>query len=348
MSNAAVTAPGKRNSFLTQKFRTSERTQRSTSVASTSKEYSDAQKPENAQKPSKRVRKRPSQVKKTATDNDESWMGRAQRVMQSALNKIEPKSTMHSTTASNTKKLNSRPDPGKQTIKIMSIPHYEQMEEEKVRIREENVSLRSRITELEEEITKIVSEFETLYADNEKLRKKLDTGSKPLLEPYSRVFEDRDMLREAELGYKKRISKLEHELRGSNERCDKLEENLKSSKAKIQKMKEKEGDNKAAILKLAGEKKDLEIENGKLKAKITEMEGEKDAERCLSQQQGSLNANSTVSVRSKDSHRAPRRKLTRIYSVTKELPNSYREQFLLRQNRFDYEYNLPDSDFPDW
>lgn len=127
--------------------------------------------------------------------------------------------------------------------------------------------------DLEQEVSRIMGEFTKLYEDNEKLRRKMDTGKDPLLEPYSRVFEDRKILREAEHGYKSRIIRLEKEIMEKQRDCEKLQDKVKALQAKLKPTDEAEyKGRKTTEKKLQAELKKVKTENETLKINVNELE----------------------------------------------------------------------------
>ena len=316
MSNAAVTAPGNRNAFPRPQKRTTP--SGVSGRVTVNNNYVDTNK-QTSHKKTQKDKKISTPKKKLEISDGESWIQHAQQVMSSAVNKL------HSGRETTTPKALENKDT-KEALRRDS--------EDKQELRDENVLLKKRDEELEAEIVKVVTEFDVLSAENERLRQQLDISSKPRSETYSRVFEDRDILREAEVVYKRRITRLEQELIESNERNEKLADELKSSKEKFQKLKEQ--NNKGAITKLNSEKKTLETEVEKLTTKIKQLEEHK----CSPEQK--------TEPKKKAINRAYRNQMVKVSLKPNKVQDSYREQFIQRNARFEYEYRLPDSNIDEW
>ncbi|XP_045211711.2 DNA ligase 1-like [Mercenaria mercenaria] len=208
-------------------------------------------------------------------DDEETWMMKAKDTLESGIDKIDPSAMGNTTQRKGMKQTagNNRSESNKPSIKIMHIQHYEQSMEERKHILELNEKYEKRIAELEEETARVLGEFAQLYEDNEKLRRKMDTGNDPLLEPYSRVFEDRKILRQAESGYKKRIIRLEQEIIEKQNESNKFQDKVKSLQAKITPTTQaEEKERKTKTLKVQEELRKLKAENEKLKNNIRELE----------------------------------------------------------------------------
>ena len=97
---------------------------------------------------------------------------------------------------------------------ITSTKPYESIIAERDALLETEAAYRRRIQKLEADNTQILLDYETLYKENNSLRDKIDKGEDNNIESFQRVYNDRQILREAETAYKKRISQLEQEATG--------------------------------------------------------------------------------------------------------------------------------------
>ena len=149
--------------------------------------------------------------------------------------------------------------------------------EEYSKLKELNFVQTCRINELEQETEKMMTEFKDVFEENADLKKKIDVGKITRPEPYSRVFEDRKILREAEAGYKKRIARFEQEQADTKQQIDKLEIDLKAAKDKLVKYKEIPGQEKLIDV-LTKQIKALKTENQLLKSDMLAVEEEHAAE----------------------------------------------------------------------
>jgi chromosome segregation ATPase len=127
-------------------------------------------------------------------------------------------------------------------VVIQTSKSYEAVIAERDALLESDSVYRKRIKQLEEENAQILLDYEGIYKENNILRDKLDKGDDNHVESYQRVFADRQILREAETAYKRRITQLEQDakemltnfetLYGENkvlrDKAKKLEERLNS------------------------------------------------------------------------------------------------------------------------
>ena len=72
---------------------------------------------------------------------------------------------------------------------------------------------KGKLKKLEREKKELMKQINTLYNENKSLRRTLESLDEPGLDSYSQIVEDRKLLRNAEDNYKKRIAKLEKELK---------------------------------------------------------------------------------------------------------------------------------------
>lgn len=274
MSNAAATVPAKRPHFRTKATKiptlydkTSKPKSKTTKKATTHEADILVVKHTPIQHSAEHV--------KSGMDQEEdvdTWMKRTKHILQSGIDKLEPspKAGLKNKAKMNVKMGQEEPDGTKKpTIKILHVQHYDQLMEERKLLEEMNLKYEKRIEELEIETARVMAEFGKLYEDNEKLRRKMDTGKDPLLEPYSRVFEDRRILREAESGYKKRIERLEQEIREKQDICDNYRDEIKVLREKVKptsKAEEKARQMKEAKLNI--EIKRLKAENESLRSSL--------------------------------------------------------------------------------
>lgn len=351
MSNAAATIPAKRNVV----FRTTK-----TSKIPSLDDTKDKVKP--GPKARKRSPKRNADVlvvnhrgdsNQCHFEDEETWMGKTKTVLESGLRKLDTVSTRGTQHRHGVKPVDIKVLPGeskKPTIKIMNVQKYEEIMEERKQILKENESYAERVADLEVEITRVLIEFGQLYEDNEKLRRKMDTGKDPLLEPYSRVFEDRKILREAEGGYKKRIVRLQQEIIDKQNECDKFQDEAKKLRDKIRpttmaeekekRLKEVKVQTQLKKLKTENETlksaiKDLESINNKAELKKLKIENETltNASKKLKHSSKPLNEAKTPTSNKNDRSKALIPKGTK---VNKDLLEE-------RPYYFDYELLLPDS-----
>ena len=87
-----------------------------------------------------------------------------------------------------------------------------------------------RIQKTEAEKKELQKQINALYGENKSLRMSMDSADKPGIDSYRQVLQDRSLLRDAEDNYKKRISKLEKELKDVQKSCQKLTEENKKLK----------------------------------------------------------------------------------------------------------------------
>ncbi|KAH3861345.1 myosin-11-like [Dreissena polymorpha] len=97
------------------------------------------------------------------------------------------------------------------SLTIKTAKSYEALIAERDALLESDGAYRRRINQLEDENTKILLDYEGVYKENNILREKLDKGDDSHIESYQRVYDDRQILREAETAYKRRINQLEHD-----------------------------------------------------------------------------------------------------------------------------------------
>ena len=91
-------------------------------------------------------------------------------------------------------------------IYIMSVKKYKE-------ILIQRKHYEQRIEQLETDLKEVLSFYENLYKENEVLKQKLNVDNQVVAEPYKTVLNDREVLRTAEVSYKKRISQLDEELK---------------------------------------------------------------------------------------------------------------------------------------
>ena len=103
------------------------------------------------------------------------------------------------------------------------------------RIDEYKILLRKTETEKKE----LQKQINALYGENRSLRMSIDSADKPGIDSYRQVLQDRQLLREAEDKYKKRIAKLEKELKDVQKTCQTLTEENKKLKEGLTKHTEK-------------------------------------------------------------------------------------------------------------
>ena len=93
---------------------------------------------------------------------------------------------------------------------VKTTKSYEVLLAERDALLETDHRYRKRIQELEEENIQMLTDYDSLYKENQTLRQKLDRGGDEThVESYQRLYSDRQILREAETAYKKRIAQLE-------------------------------------------------------------------------------------------------------------------------------------------
>ena len=297
----------------------------------------------------------PDNNKSNNFENEETWMGKfndtdagKHRQNPLAVNKMRH---------SNGKKqgiLNeTSTESNKQTIKIMNVQQYTNFMEERHHILELNEKYEKRIAELEQEVARVLGEFTKLYEDNERLRRKMDTGKEPLLEPYSRVFEDRKILREAEGGYKKRIIRLEKEIIEKQQESDKFQDKLKSLQAKFKPTSQAEEKDRITRDKRSkAEIKKLRTENEALKDSLQTLESSKDKEVIKRVQKENDSLRNLIKKLELEISRKPG-KIVKSTGTKKDIRNVPKDneqhtvKFQDRPFKFDYEYLLPDSQIYD-
>ncbi|XP_053380378.1 trichohyalin-like [Mercenaria mercenaria] len=182
-------------------------------------------------------------------------------------------------------------------VVIKTTKSYESVIAERDALLESDKVYRRRIKQLEEENTQILLDYEGIYKENNTLRDKLDKGDDNHIESYQRVYADRQILREAETAYKRRITQLEQDakemltnfetLYGENkvlrDKAKKLEERLNSidrldDVKKINELEKKCKMLEKTVRTMGYEREDLvrmnhELDNGKyrLKEDLAEM-----------------------------------------------------------------------------
>ncbi|KAL4240654.1 hypothetical protein ACF0H5_001445 [Mactra antiquata] len=97
---------------------------------------------------------------------------------------------------------------------IRTTKPYETVVAERDALLESDKVYRKRIKQLEEENANVLLDYESVYKENNILRDKIDKGDDNRVESYQRVYADRQILREAETAYKRRITQLEHDAKG--------------------------------------------------------------------------------------------------------------------------------------
>lgn len=209
-------------------------------------------------------------------ENEETWMGKTKNGWQLRPDKLGAEireNVKHRKIGQLNLGDNLPGESNKPTIKIMNVEHYDNFIEERRQLLELNEKSEKRIKDLEQEVARIMGEFTKLYEDNEKLRRKMDTGKDPLLEPYSRVFEDRKILREAEHGYKSRIIRFEKEMLDKQRECEKLQDKVKTLQSKLKPTDKAEYKGKETTeKKLQAELRKIKAENETLKININDLE----------------------------------------------------------------------------
>lgn len=348
MSSAAVTAPGNKNSYVSKRGAVKvPKEEKATTITKNLSKTVEKPKASPRYKYGKDETALKSKLK-TKPDHEETWMGRSQKVLQSATDKLN--TDFAGITHQNRQRTIPENDQyqrsEKQTINGLSMSQIDEIIKDRHKLKDENALLKNRVSELESELANVVMEFRLMFSEHEKLRIKLDTGSEHKLEPYSRVFEDRDILREAETGYKRRISRLEQEVNDYNKQFENLTEELKIMKTKFQKVK----DHKVTITKLSGERSRLETELDELKTKIKTLEEHKcpnDTD-IPNQENKSSDLKQTTTPRRKTLPRAPLIKVSLRRRTDVRRLDSYSDRFKHKNGLFEYEYRLPDADIADW
>ncbi|KAL4239521.1 hypothetical protein ACF0H5_000335 [Mactra antiquata] len=288
-------------------------------------------------------------------DDQETLMAKQKVTPQS---KPSPRSIPHASNGKLSTSSSGKNQQGdkKSTIKILHVQQYENLMSEREELQTQNEKYAERVTELEKEVARVLGEFSQLYEDYERLSRKMDTGKEPLIEPYSRVFEDRSILRAAEGGYKKRILRLETEVNEKQADYDKLQNEVKRLKEKlkpdtekiIKGLKQKEAKMEKEVTKLQKDNHDLKskVEDLEAQLKPSEKGREKEKEKAtythkkpnimpirhekVKKVKLTDLENGPISVRSKSSKDKP------LENKTIEKPEVKREKFY-------YEYLLPDS-----
>ena len=87
-----------------------------------------------------------------------------------------------------------------------------------------------RIKKTEAEKKELQKQIHALYGENKSLRMSIDSSDQPGIDSYKQVLQDRSLLRDAENNYKKRIAKLEKELKDVQKTCQTLTEENKKLK----------------------------------------------------------------------------------------------------------------------
>lgn len=93
-----------------------------------------------------------------------------------------------------------------------------------------------RIEQLEADLKEVLQFYENIYKENENLKQKLNMDDQIVAEPYKTVLNDRDVLRNAESSYKKRIAQLQKEIKLKDKENDRLKEEIKQLKAENSKL----------------------------------------------------------------------------------------------------------------
>ena len=94
-------------------------------------------------------------------------------------------------------------------VTIKTTKPYEVILAERDSLLETDHVYRKRLKELEAENIQMLTDYDSIYKENQMLREKLERGDETHIESYQRIYADRQILREAETAYKKRISQLE-------------------------------------------------------------------------------------------------------------------------------------------
>lgn len=94
-------------------------------------------------------------------------------------------------------------------VTVKTTKPYEVLLAERDALLETDHAYRKRLKELEEENMQILTDYDSIYKENQMLREKLERGDETHIESYQRIYADRQILREAETAYKKRIAQLE-------------------------------------------------------------------------------------------------------------------------------------------
>ena len=87
-----------------------------------------------------------------------------------------------------------------------------------------------RIKKVEKEKKELQKQINALYGENKSLRMSIDSADQPGIDSYRQVLQDRSLLRDAEDNYKKRIVKLEKDLKDVQKSCQTLIEEKKKLK----------------------------------------------------------------------------------------------------------------------
>lgn len=130
------------------------------------------------------------------------------------------------------KKLSMTEVNGNKVAVITTTKKYDEMMEEHVQLYAAHNSYKKQIKKLESENDQMLQNFNSLYEENKRLREKMDCGGQPVVESYTRVYDDRRILREAEDKYKVRITHLEHDMQEQVKLIEKLNDELEKSKVK--------------------------------------------------------------------------------------------------------------------
>ncbi|KAH3872027.1 hypothetical protein DPMN_035240 [Dreissena polymorpha] len=263
MSNAASTIPGKPNLYHNNKSKSKEDVKNLQNGKAAQNNPTDVNKEEINPKLVHKTKQHGANGKNTTPKvnaNGKSWMEKNSSKLS---NEAKPSKNMKPDFRWMPKPLASDPN----QIKILSIPEYQAMTKEIETLRERCFNDGGKISELEKQQSKLLGEFDALYEENAMLRKKLDTGNEPIAEPYGRVFEDRKILRESELGYKKRINRLEQEHKEARKEVEKLTNELKAIRAKQSGKAETPG-KESIIYHLNTQIQKLRNDNQKLSAQV--------------------------------------------------------------------------------
>ena len=87
-----------------------------------------------------------------------------------------------------------------------------------------------RLKKVETEKKELQKQINALYGENKSLRMSIDSADQPGIDSYRQVLQDRSLLRDAEDNYKKRIAKLEKDLKDVHKTCQNLTEEKKKLK----------------------------------------------------------------------------------------------------------------------
>ena len=119
-----------------------------------------------------------------------------------------------------------------QTALMASNENAGKIAEERRQLLELERVSRKRIKQLEAEVSELQQSFESANRENQLLRAKLNSEDQIVIEPYQRIYEDRQILRDSESGYKSIITGLESQLRDLQKAHVKVQKELSSYKDK--------------------------------------------------------------------------------------------------------------------